>query len=573
MIKKAASLTLVFIFIISFAYSAEKISPIKVKAPIQLQIPATGSVKLTNDQHSLTGMWSFNEDFQGAFPASRWQLLASGNGYTWGKTFNHPHNGNAAGWCAETNLFGGTDLDAGIDNYAGNMRAWMIAGPFEIMPHIKWGRLEFYHDTHIINPDYFFVGFSVDGFWFLGKYLGNTSGYQKEVMNVDDYLGPFNSYNHVWIGFLFDSNCQATAPGVWLDDIKLRFHYYDPTVAMFEAMPLAGKAPLEVQFYNTSNGTPNHFIWDYGDGTVEELAEARPHWTNPYHVYTKPGLYDVSLKAWVNDVEDMLTIPDLIYVDSDLEYIPLSVLSGGDSWPGEWWDNAIDHDVYGANCKVAALPDQSVAMFQMNGLWNVSKIRIMVDTAEPHNCQTNFAKKVQVTLSEDAVIGDAGDVTILVDCPRLNGEWNEVDFAAAKAEYAQVDIVEARGGRYHELVEIQLMGKETTLAKKMPDSAVAADLPTTYDLAQNYPNPFNPETRICFQLPENAPVELSLYNVQGQLIRTLINDQLAAGYHTVHWNATNEQGQPVSGGVYIYKLRVTGASQTTIFTRKMLLLK
>jgi len=88
-------------------------------------------------------------------------------------------------------------------------------------------------------------------------------------------------------------------------------------------------------------------------------------------------------------------------------------------------------------------------------------------------------------------------------------------------------------------------------------------------LKQNYPNPFNPITTICYQLPENGKVELTIYNLKGQKVKTLVNDQLSAGQHSIVWNGTDENNKPVSSGIYFYKLKATNFEKT----RKMILMK
>ena len=73
-----------------------------------------------------------------------------------------------------------------------------------------------------------------------------------------------------------------------------------------------------------------------------------------------------------------------------------------------------------------------------------------------------------------------------------------------------------------------------------------------YKLYDNYPNPFNPETIIGFQIPRESFVTLKIYNTMGQLIKTLVSDNLTSGKYDVIWDGTNELGQPVSSGMYIY---------------------
>ena len=89
-------------------------------------------------------------------------------------------------------------------------------------------------------------------------------------------------------------------------------------------------------------------------------------------------------------------------------------------------------------------------------------------------------------------------------------------------------------------------------------------------LYQNYPNPFNPETTIYFSTtepPENT--EISIYNLRGQRVNTLINDKLDEGSHQVVWDGKDENNQPVASGIYLYKLEAGGYSKT----KKMILLK
>jgi hypothetical protein len=88
-------------------------------------------------------------------------------------------------------------------------------------------------------------------------------------------------------------------------------------------------------------------------------------------------------------------------------------------------------------------------------------------------------------------------------------------------------------------------------------------------LSQNYPNPFNPQTTIAFSIKDRGSVSLKVYNVTGELVRTLANESRGAGAYTLTWDGHNDAGQPVSSGVYFYKLVTNSFSQT----KKMVLLK
>ncbi|MBN2091457.1 T9SS type A sorting domain-containing protein [candidate division KSB1 bacterium] len=96
-----------------------------------------------------------------------------------------------------------------------------------------------------------------------------------------------------------------------------------------------------------------------------------------------------------------------------------------------------------------------------------------------------------------------------------------------------------------------------------------SSIPTGFGLSQNYPNPFNPGTSIQFELSENSKVVLAIYNLQGQHIQTLLNENRNAGQHAVYWNGFDKIGKEVPAGVYFYRLE-TGKA---VFTRKMALLR
>jgi hypothetical protein len=94
-------------------------------------------------------------------------------------------------------------------------------------------------------------------------------------------------------------------------------------------------------------------------------------------------------------------------------------------------------------------------------------------------------------------------------------------------------------------------------------------LPYRFELAQNYPNPFNPSTRIEYSLPERSHVTISVYNVLGQLVCTLVDREQSAGWYEAIWDGTTASGEPVASGVYLYRFQAGDHVQT----KKMLLLK
>ena len=94
-------------------------------------------------------------------------------------------------------------------------------------------------------------------------------------------------------------------------------------------------------------------------------------------------------------------------------------------------------------------------------------------------------------------------------------------------------------------------------------------LPKVFALHQNYPNPFNPVTTLRYELPENVMVNIIIYDMLGNVVNNLISTNQSSGYKSIQWNATNNQGEPVSAGVYLYKIQ----AGDFVDTKKMILLK
>ena len=100
-------------------------------------------------------------------------------------------------------------------------------------------------------------------------------------------------------------------------------------------------------------------------------------------------------------------------------------------------------------------------------------------------------------------------------------------------------------------------------------SEMEPNIPMEYALFHNYPNPFNPTTTLRYNLPENTFVNITIYDMMGRVVKTLINSNQKAGFKSVMWNATNNTGSALSAGLYIYTIQAGGFRQS----KKMVLLK
>jgi len=120
---------------------------------------------------------------------------------------------------------------------------------------------------------------------------------------------------------------------------------------------------------------------------------------------------------------------------------------------------------------------------------------------------------------------------------------------------------------YPDCVEDNMGEQDTTNCIQI--SIMDETFPFTYKLHSAYPNPFNLVTTLRYDLTEDALVNITIYDMMGRKVKTLINDQQTPGYRSLHWNATNDAGSSVSAGIYLYMIQTGDFRQT----KKMVLLK
>jgi surface protein len=125
---------------------------------------------------------------------------------------------------------------------------------------------------------------------------------------------------------------------------------------------------------------------------------------------------------------------------------------------------------------------------------------------------------------------------------------------------------------FYRIVAVDHAGNISDYSETVEAAVLSIDIdqiPQVFALHQNYPNPFNPTTQITYDLPEDALVNVTIYDMTGRLVKTMVNMEQNAGYKSIHWDATNHSGQSVSAGLYLYTIQAGEFRQT----KKMVLLK
>tara|TARA_B100002051_G_C16279006_1_gene412554 strand:- start:155 stop:583 length:429 start_codon:yes stop_codon:yes gene_type:complete len=137
-----------------------------------------------------------------------------------------------------------------------------------------------------------------------------------------------------------------------------------------------------------------------------------------------------------------------------------------------------------------------------------------------------------------------------------NWEWNEIGDPAG-ADHMNYVYVAFSNGDYAPPTELSI------------DDSFTDIIPGSFDLNQNYPNPFNPSTTINFNVPNFSEVKINIYDLNGKLVNTLVDQSYPSGSYNVVWNGDDLNGNKVAAGVYMYNL----TSGENSITNKMVLIK
>ena len=141
----------------------------------------------------------------------------------------------------------------------------------------------------------------------------------------------------------------------------------------------------------------------------------------------------------------------------------------------------------------------------------------------------------------------------------LGGGWN-CRIALDSQEHPRIAYFNQNTDDLEYANPIIIVGTEDEITTSIDNASV---------IISNYPNPFNPETTINYSLKENAKVSLNIYNIKGQKVKTLVDEQLQQGEHSAIWNGRGSNGNQVSSGIYFYKMKTDNFEKT----RKMILIK
>ena len=389
-----------------------------------------------------------------------------------------------------------------------------------------------------------------------------------------------------------------------------------PLTVDFAVSADSGAYPLQVAFTSTTTGGDiNEYSWNFGDGAMS-------HDANPVHTFMRPGHYSVSLTC-VNiygltetELKSNFVAVDTLFGDVDfnatvqaydaglilqdavgfIELDELQELSGNVS--GDASLTALDasvvlqyvvhlidelphdtsdgghllatgefgiHDQLFAPGHVIEVPihfNEASNVYSVEGLVEYNPADITYQNVVWQQPFNNFMKELVVESNGVIKFALAGASAVAE-----NGLVAKLQFTSndeISMENTEISLMDLR---VNELPVIKLASTATLSRSLSTDERIG--VPDEFALKQNYPNPFNPVTRILYDIPEASNVTITIYNLLGNQVKTLVSGYQEPGYKSILWNATNERGAPVSAGMYLYSIKAGDFRQT----KKMLLLK
>ncbi len=323
-----------------------------------------------------------------------------------------------------------------------------------------------------------------------------------------------------------------------------------------------------------------HFI---GNMVLGYMSPDDEHFLWGYYSYVKDIVFDPAIEEW--EFKDLY--PQSVPPANEYPYIPWDEDQDGEvdeyfddgtvaanyGWPIWWhgWDEAFHENSYKFS---ANLEYNYYAAVWQDGL----KCRYFNEAGDEDYADWATVPEIMISISVDGREWMEPIRLNANETPELEGMTPVYVYPADHIEYRGNGVgrihlfffddnsfgsyIQGQGTNEGGMIKYMAVDVEFMLSAGDSPEIEAMDL-------QNYPNPFNPETNIRFDIPEHAQTTLAVYNVRGQLVKTLVNQPLDSGRHHAVWNGADDAGKSVSSGIYFYQLK----SGDRVMTRKMVLIK
>ena len=333
-----------------------------------------------------------------------------------------------------------------------------------------------------------------------------------------------------------------------LFDDRLRVYRESAVIADFSASPTSGPAPLTVQFIDRSTGTITARTWDFGDGETGASL-------NPTHIYRYPGTYNVVLTVTGPGGLDTKTRTDYISVTRNPDNLVLNGdFSDGTSRWNLWVEStasasgSVQNGDYVISITGGGSNTWDIQLFQMH---------LPIEKGKTYDVSFDAYASADRQIRSNVMMALApwsgyGDQTV---SPGSTKQTFTYTFTMNHSTDRDARLVFELGGSNTDVYLDNIVLKEnTTLVQERVESG---SIPASCCLLQNYPNPFNHETKIRFGLSRRSHIRISVYNMNGQQVEKLLDEDRYAGSYEIFWNA-----ETLSSGIYMVRMESCHITQT-----------
>jgi len=323
-------------------------------------------------------------------------------------------------------------------------------------------------------------------------------------------------------------------------------------------------------FQNSIDEETSMTDYDNGDGTFEALEMGEQIWVDGRITKFNP------FGNWNNDPTEfsygLTVVPENISDLNELKYLDLDN-NQLETFPESFGDLSLLETLWLGRNPLEVIPESIFDLLSLSllGVYetNISEIPPEIG---------NLTNLTYLWLNDNQLSGEIpSEIGNLTNLTYLDLRWNQLTGQIPES-ICDIDNIDWSSNSFYitnnqlcppypSCIEDYVGEQDTSGCAQV--SIFNETLPITYNLYNAYPNPFNPVTTLQYDLPEDALVNITIYDMMGRVVSNLVSSQQNAGYKSIQWDATNVQGQPVSAGVYLYSIEAGEFRQT----KKMILLK
>lgn len=469
-------------------------------------------------------------------------------------------------FCSSTNTW---------DTQVGNLRIKPFSGPYL---YSSTDSLDFHNVEVNTSGNTLSIGMS------------NYGSDDVVISDIPSTVGPFHLVNNLtfpitlstYDSLIIQYTFQPTQPGDYRETLTISSNSPDFQNIILKGRGYVINAAVKGSFYAGSGSVNNGTLYTInpltGEGTIignsdfDDIDNYRGLAINPktgiiYGVTASSGESEISkVNATLGDAYVLYTLPllDMYSIAFDTSGALYGCLR-----TGEIYKINLNDGTY--NLVITAPIMINAAAFdpQTNELWAAPFVAVVGDK--------DAIYKIDLATGDTTLVGNTG-FNILTNDIDFDAAGNLFGVTGSTSQNNNFISIDKSNGTGTIIGSINYPNIEGLAYAIEGVTGVTPDnknkLPVAYNLKQNYPNPFNPSTTIEYSLPVGSNVTVTIYNLLGQEVNTLVNGQQTAGFHNIVWNANDSHGSKVGSGVYFYELKANGSNGSQ-FTqiRKMILLK